>query len=341
MQPHLEGHSPASDKYDYTTGHGGAGGDLVPPLDSPAEALTRQEVANLGPETTNGREFSLITRKLLAANALPDDQKQIVADILGVPVPELAHYAGTAYRNRDEVVELRQENSELRESGLIDSKSGCYSEDAFFQIFEEFCGRAVMQNAPLIMMYVDMKDLGLVNNTSPRRHDTGDEYIRHTGELMRQFFHSKAKFIRVGGDEFVGIGVLEQPGIAEGYEDPEHTEGVYTEVESAFRQFVNDGIAGNAILNRDLPPDRRQRAGMKNPGVSVGGVFMLPEDLLEVAQEIVLEERDVEAIAKRIRLVTDTLMYNDKENTPAPELGHRFHYDDLYTRTSRFVLREK
>lgn len=341
MQPYLEGQMPATGRYDYTEGHPNAGDNVNIHADPATEAQTRQEVDNFGSEATNGHEFSLITRKLLAANELPEEEREAIADALGIPLDALAHYAATAYRNRDRIVELEDENAELREANMIDKESGCYSKAAFMQIFEEFCGRAVMNNVPLILMYADMRDLKKVNDNSPRAHDTGDEYISDTGARTRQFFHSKAKAIRVGGDEVVIIGVIEQPGIADGYDDPEHTEGVYTEIESAFRQYVNDGIRNNPILNHDLPPELRKEVGMKELGVDVGGVFVLPEDLLEIAQEVVLEERSIEGVAKRIRSVADTLMYNDKDNTPTPpELGHRFYYNDLFTRTSRFKLRD-
>jgi diguanylate cyclase (GGDEF)-like protein/PAS domain S-box-containing protein len=105
------------------------------------------------------------------------------------------------------LVELRDSNAErqamiqkLEGFSVTDDLTGLYNRRGFFTITKEYLNLAVRKKIPMFLLFVDMDDLKVINDTFG--HHVGDEALRQLAQVLRSTFRNSDIKGRIGGDEF-------------------------------------------------------------------------------------------------------------------------------------------
>ncbi len=103
--------------------------------------------------------------------------------------------------------QLRNSNSERQEMiqrlesySVTDELTGLYNRRGFFTITKEYLNLAVRKNIRMYLLYVDMDELKVINDTYG--HHVGDEALRQLAQVLKSTFRSSDIKGRMGGDEF-------------------------------------------------------------------------------------------------------------------------------------------
>jgi diguanylate cyclase (GGDEF)-like protein/PAS domain S-box-containing protein len=83
---------------------------------------------------------------------------------------------------------------------VTDELTGLYNRRGFFTITKEYLNMAVRKKIPMFLLYVDMDDLKVINDTFG--HHVGDEALRQLSQILRSTFRNSDIKGRMGGDEF-------------------------------------------------------------------------------------------------------------------------------------------
>jgi diguanylate cyclase (GGDEF)-like protein/PAS domain S-box-containing protein len=103
---------------------------------------------------------------------------------------------------RDET-ERRKMEEELRSLSFFDDLTGLYNRRGFFTFTEEFLKLAKRQRQGMYMLYTDLDNLKLINDTLG--HEEGDKALIDTANLIRETYRESDIVARIGGDEFAVI----------------------------------------------------------------------------------------------------------------------------------------
>lgn len=102
---------------------------------------------------------------------------------------------------------LQNSNAERQEmiqklegDSVTDDLTGLYNRRGFFTITKEYLNLAVRKKIPMFLLYVDMDDLKVTNDTFG--HHVGDEALRQLAQILRTTFRNSDIKGRMGGDEF-------------------------------------------------------------------------------------------------------------------------------------------
>ncbi len=93
----------------------------------------------------------------------------------------------------------------LRDLSLLDPLTGLYNRRGLFAISGKRVDVAVRLNCRAFVLYADLDDLKRVNDEYG--HTAGDTYVQLGAEAMKQSFRAADVLARVGGDEFVVLGL--------------------------------------------------------------------------------------------------------------------------------------
>jgi diguanylate cyclase (GGDEF)-like protein/PAS domain S-box-containing protein len=97
--------------------------------------------------------------------------------------------------------EERQEMIQKLEGySVTDELTGLYNRRGFFTITKEYLNMAVRKKIPMFLLFVDMDDLKVINDTLG--HHMGDEALRQLAQILRTTFRNSDIKGRMGGDEF-------------------------------------------------------------------------------------------------------------------------------------------
>ena len=128
---------------------------------------------------------------------------EVITENHGVMVAEL-RTSETEWQGQDalltsfrDVTERKKAEEELRHMSFHDSLTGLYNRN----FFEESMTRLQDgRHMPLGILTCDLDGLKFINDTLG--HQSGDELLIHTAEILRNTFRSSDVIARIGGDEF-------------------------------------------------------------------------------------------------------------------------------------------
>jgi diguanylate cyclase (GGDEF)-like protein/PAS domain S-box-containing protein len=119
----------------------------------------------------------------------------------------------------DQVVALHHDITEqkllqekLRNLSLRDELTGLYNRRGFMLFAQQEFKRALRENRRIIIMYIDLNELKLINDTYG--HSSGDRAIKEVAALMQTCFRETDIIGRLGGDEFGVLASEAEPGSA-------------------------------------------------------------------------------------------------------------------------------
>jgi diguanylate cyclase (GGDEF)-like protein len=93
----------------------------------------------------------------------------------------------------------------LRDLSLLDDLTGLYNRRGFFAVSGKRVDVARRLACKAFLLYADLDDLKGVNDQ--HGHTAGDTYVQLGAEAMKQSFRAADVIARVGGDEFVVLGI--------------------------------------------------------------------------------------------------------------------------------------
>ena len=111
------------------------------------------------------------------------------------------HRAERAVREREEAL-LR--NAELLQTlSLIDELTQLRNRRGFFELAQQALKVAQREHYAMGVFFMDLNGLKRINDTLG--HQSGDQALRDTAEVLRATFRSSDILARIGGDEFVAM----------------------------------------------------------------------------------------------------------------------------------------
>jgi diguanylate cyclase (GGDEF)-like protein len=102
------------------------------------------------------------------------------------------------------LLRIRSLEREIRNLSLRDELTALYNRRGFYLLAEQALRLAQRSNAPFSVLFVDLDNLKLINDT--RGHGVGSEFLCEVAELLQRYVRKSDVLGRVGGDEFVVAG---------------------------------------------------------------------------------------------------------------------------------------
>ncbi|MBD9512430.1 GGDEF domain-containing protein [Pseudomonas sp. PDM22] len=102
---------------------------------------------------------------------------------------------------RRQRLELEEKNRQLEYLAGHDPLTGLFNRRQFDQLVGMELSRAARQPAPISLLMVDLDHFKFINDRYG--HPLGDEVIRHTASLLRNYTRTGDSVARLGGEEFL------------------------------------------------------------------------------------------------------------------------------------------
>ncbi|MFV3368107.1 GGDEF domain-containing protein [Pseudomonas sp. NY15435] len=102
---------------------------------------------------------------------------------------------------RQQRLELEEKNRQLEYLAGHDPLTGLFNRRQFDQLVGMELSRAARQPAPISLLMVDLDHFKFINDRYG--HPLGDEVIRHTANLLRNYTRTGDSVARLGGEEFL------------------------------------------------------------------------------------------------------------------------------------------
>jgi len=102
---------------------------------------------------------------------------------------------------RQQRLELEEKNRQLEYLAGHDPLTGLFNRRQFDQLVGMELSRAARQPAPISLLMVDLDHFKFINDRYG--HPLGDEVIRHTATLLRNYTRTGDSVARLGGEEFL------------------------------------------------------------------------------------------------------------------------------------------
>jgi diguanylate cyclase (GGDEF)-like protein/PAS domain S-box-containing protein len=102
-----------------------------------------------------------------------------------------------------DITERKKMEEQLRYLSFFDDLTGLYNRRAFFTFAEEFLNLAKRQKQGLFMLYIDLDNLKLINDTFGHRE--GDQALIDSANVIKETYRESDIVARIAGDEFVVI----------------------------------------------------------------------------------------------------------------------------------------
>jgi diguanylate cyclase (GGDEF)-like protein/PAS domain S-box-containing protein len=99
-----------------------------------------------------------------------------------------------------DVTEARRLNEQLKYQASYDDLTGLLNRRSFEAELELACEEDISDNTPSYLMYMDLDQFKVVNDTSG--HAAGDQLLRNVGDLLHGIVRTNDVVARLGGDEF-------------------------------------------------------------------------------------------------------------------------------------------
>jgi diguanylate cyclase (GGDEF)-like protein/PAS domain S-box-containing protein len=102
-----------------------------------------------------------------------------------------------------DVTERKKMEEQLRSAAFFDDLTGLYNRRGFFTFAEEFLKLAKRRRQGLFMLYTDLDNLKLINDTLG--HEEGDQALIDSANVIKETYRESDIVARIGGDEFAVI----------------------------------------------------------------------------------------------------------------------------------------
>jgi diguanylate cyclase (GGDEF)-like protein/PAS domain S-box-containing protein len=102
-----------------------------------------------------------------------------------------------------DITERKKIEEQLRSAAFFDDLTGLYNRRGFFTFAEEFLKLAKRQRQGLFMLYTDLDNLKLINDTLG--HEEGDQALIDSANVIKETYRESDIIARIGGDEFAVI----------------------------------------------------------------------------------------------------------------------------------------
>ncbi len=238
----------------------------------------------------NGVEAILEDARILIAGESGIDPE------IGLRVGEYALWAAKKiHKQEDEYLNLLTAFEELEQKAKTDELTGCGNRNSLEDVFAIHGLRAIEENRPFVLFFVDVDKLKVVNDGIS--HKEGDKYLVAVAELLKNWAGEGYSVVRWGGDEFSVVGTL--PEVV----DPEERA---TMVEKSLRTHVNRGLGQNYIPTIDEEIS-------KQLGISVGFEVIPVHKVQQIIDQISRGEVELADVIRDIHDVADARMYRDKD----------------------------
>lgn len=184
-------------------------------------------------------------------------------------------FVNTVYKGKPAIlgtvldITYRKElEEELKKMSNTDPLTGLYNRRGFITLAEHTLGLAKRLKRKLILIFIDLDNMKWINDNLG--HNVGDMALKETADILRKTFRENDLIARIGGDEFVVMGVVE-------------------------REEDKEDIISR--LNNKLLESQKKDEKLFSLSFSIGTVFYDPEkpcrieDLLEKADKLMYEEK--------------------------------------------------
>lgn len=105
-----------------------------------------------------------------------------------------------------DVTALREAQEQLRQLAMTDELTGLHNRRGLFVNGSRVLAEAVRQHKGAAVIYADIDGLKAINDTYG--HDAGSSLIMRAADVLRNTFRAADVVARVGGDEFVALGLV-------------------------------------------------------------------------------------------------------------------------------------
>lgn len=98
-------------------------------------------------------------------------------------------------------MELGSQKEKLQHMAYYDMLTGLPNRTMFYSLYPLAIAKGRQGNTRVVLMMIDLNHFKEINDTYG--HDTGDQVLRHAGELLSASVRGEDLAVRLGGDEFV------------------------------------------------------------------------------------------------------------------------------------------
>ncbi len=102
-----------------------------------------------------------------------------------------------------DITEHKQMEEKLTSLSLYDELTGLYNRRGFLPLAEKFLSLATRQKKDLLMIYLDLNDLKVINDTWG--HQEGDQALMDIAQILKKTYRVVDIIARMSGDEFAAI----------------------------------------------------------------------------------------------------------------------------------------
>lgn len=102
-----------------------------------------------------------------------------------------------------DITDRKQMEEQLRALSFLDHLTGLYNRRGFFTLAGEFLKLAKRQRQGIFMLYTDLDNLKLINDTLGHRE--GDRALIDSANIIKKSYRDSDIVARIGGDEFAVI----------------------------------------------------------------------------------------------------------------------------------------
>jgi diguanylate cyclase (GGDEF)-like protein/PAS domain S-box-containing protein len=104
-----------------------------------------------------------------------------------------------------DITDHKAMQEKLHALSITDELTGLFNRRGFYTLAEQQLKLSKRQNRGIHMLYVDLDDLKMINDTFG--HQEGDNALNEAAALLKECFRNSDVIARVGGDEFIVIPV--------------------------------------------------------------------------------------------------------------------------------------
>lgn len=270
------------------------------------------------------------------------DREAVARVFGGMSIEQIAAFGMQAQADHTGLNEANLKIVELTEETMIDGETGAYKMKAAIPLLARIGEQALLTNSPLVIMHTDLESVKFANEQTEGGYDTGDIYIQRGAESLRRYFEETGAVIRVngeGGDEFIVIAAMGENRRA-GESNPDYVGQVLSDrTIPGAKGMLRQLLRVDPILSDQMSDEKVRAAGPQwhLPGMSIGAVYVMPEDIATVDREIKDGALNLDQVFNRLQKVTGELMKRDKRNDDEASIA-RFEPADLLKLTSKFTF---
>ncbi len=122
-----------------------------------------------------------------------------------------AFSAGSLNRSILYSIERHRLKRTIRQLAVIDELTGLYNRRGFNSLKDDLLQRAREMDQKGFLCYLDLDHFKSINDQFG--HAAGDEALNEFAAILRRVFRKETILVRIGGDEFLAMGIETRPGL--------------------------------------------------------------------------------------------------------------------------------